>query len=201
MHCQSESKKSGKIHKVVLKKPGNQQQLTGRKSCLGNDSIQCIVNQFVIHKEPEIPVNRGLPFGDGPLLWLLSLLLAFFGLIPGVQFHGHEPHLLHKPFGLTRVPLLRLLGRGGRDQGEGLHPNSGNPSRVPKADGRGRPFGEEIGLQIGAGARKGSGCHRSGRPEMDFIEERLWGRNWVEGSHRNVEVEETEYWVLVDWRV
>ncbi|KAI3709459.1 hypothetical protein L2E82_39221 [Cichorium intybus] len=42
---------------------------------------------------------------------LLSLFFPVFSLIFCMQFHRHKPHLLHKPFSLTRILLLRFLRR------------------------------------------------------------------------------------------
>lgn len=87
------------------------EKLTEGKIRLLDDPFERVVDQLAVNKEPQIAIDGGVPLGHGPLLWLLDVLLALFGLLFGVQLHRHKPHLLHKSLGLTRVPLPGLLGR------------------------------------------------------------------------------------------
>jgi hypothetical protein len=57
-----------------------------------DDGLKRLEDELAVDEEAEVPLDGGLPLGDGRLQG--RLLRAVPGLVPGVQPHGRRPHLL-----------------------------------------------------------------------------------------------------------
>lgn len=71
-----------------------------------DDGLKRLEDELAVDEEAEVPLDGGLPLGDGRLQG--RLLRAVPGLVPGVQPHGRRPHLL----GERGIDLLFSRGRG-----------------------------------------------------------------------------------------